>query len=215
MHGRRKAERRARHADRHAKVTRRSYRDAVLAKERPARIAGEHAVIAAFLEQAVTQRELLRLEKHLVDAAARLDRTGNRQMTVLLEQQTRGRIDAVAPARGVGECGHGRQRRFDDASRVADVVEDLSEQRRKALQTRARIGDMRCVEWNVVEGDRKWRHSRIEPLDGLERHERTQERIVAQPRIEWLVVDGIDHVRVRRRKKMNLKTPGHQARADA
>jgi hypothetical protein len=43
---------------------------------------------------------LLGVGQHLVDAAARLDGTGDGQMAVFFEQQPAGEFDAVAPIEG-------------------------------------------------------------------------------------------------------------------
>ncbi|MDT4872646.1 hypothetical protein FQZ97_1078430 [compost metagenome] len=83
-------------ANRQAEIAGRADGDLVAAEEGPGRVAVEHAVIVGWLQQACGQRQLLGMFEHFIDAATRLDRTGDGQVAVLLEPQHAAVVQPVA-----------------------------------------------------------------------------------------------------------------------
>ncbi|MNE28768.1 hypothetical protein D3C80_1222240 [compost metagenome] len=74
-------------ANRQAEVAGRTHGNAVLAKEGPRLVAVEPGVVITRLQQSGRQGQVFSVLEHLIDAAAGLDRAGNRQQVVSLEPQ--------------------------------------------------------------------------------------------------------------------------------
>ena len=121
-------QRRRHHADRQAQVAGRADRDLVRSEQRAGFGRGEGAVVGG-IQQVVSTGQRLRMLQHFMNAAARLDRAGDRQRMVALDHQHAGiGRQAERPL----QSRHGDQVGFDAAGTGFEFGKQPCQQRCEA-----------------------------------------------------------------------------------
>ena len=182
-------------ADRQAEIAGGADRDTVAPEERARRIAGERGVVVTFADQPGLQRQPLGVPQHLVDAAAGLDRAGDRQRVVGLEPQRAGcgqvRL-ACLPRLFEQATLQLRQRhdaRLDDPAGGRGLGKHLGDVGREALQARAGVGDVVCAQADIGERRRCRRDAGVEPARLAQGDQVADEGMAGAPGLEGFAVD--------------------------
>ena len=129
-------------ADAHPQVACGAYLDGIAAEEIPAAGVRQLVIAVPRHEQAVLQGQVLRMLEHLINAAPGLDRAGNGQMAVLLEQQAARktcRVFFIQPGVHTGDLGQGG---LDQAVPGSGLRKAELEKGREALEAAVRVRDV-------------------------------------------------------------------------
>ena len=134
MHGNLKADAGAHDADRHPEVAGGADGDAVLAEELFKLRRQQFAIIVCGSQQSGFQRQLFRMGQHFINAAARFDRAGDRQMAVFFQQQFAANRLAEFLLKAVLHCRNGDYFRFDNPTAGGRFREGFRQIGREALK---------------------------------------------------------------------------------
>ncbi|PBG82053.1 hypothetical protein BGV06_19810, partial [Clostridioides difficile] len=133
-------------------------------EECPAIRLGQPRVVVVEADQAVLQGQALGMGEHFIDAAAGLDRAGDRQVAIAFQPEPAGQFGGVMLAQGIVEGGDLDQVGLDDAAGGGGLRKQPGEQRGEALQAGAGVGHVGGGEADVGQGFGARRDGRVEPL---------------------------------------------------
>ena len=170
-------------ADAQAQIAGGAHLHGVAGEKLPQLRAGQPGIVVRLLQQTVAQRQLLRVLEHLIDAAPGLDGAGDGEMTVLLQQQTAGKLHGKAPLQRSLHPGDGRQGRFDDAALGRRLGKADGDEGCKPGQPGLGVPNVRHGKLHAGEGLRRRAETGVDPADLLCRRHPGQNGVALQQRI--------------------------------
>ncbi len=185
-------------ADRQAEIAGRADSDLVAREEGAHRVAGEAGVVVIQRQQAGRQRQVFGVLEHLVDAAARLDRAGDRQVAVALEPQCAARVQPMTLAQHGLHLRQGEDVRLDDAAAVSGLRKHPGQVGGEARQACAGVGDVGGAQADIGQGFARGGDGRVEPADLAQGDQLIEQRIFRTPGGERLAKhhSGTPHYRL-------------------
>ena len=132
-----KPDRRTHDADGHAKIARRADLHGIARKE--VTQIGDFRIVIIMRQQTRIHRQPLRMLQHLIDPAARLHRTRNREMAVHLQQKTPRDLCPVSIGKPFLHRRDGTERRLDETIRLLRFRKGTADKGRKPTKPRRRI----------------------------------------------------------------------------
>ncbi len=146
---------------------------------------------SAGVDKARLERQGLGVLEHLVDPAARLDRAGDGQVAVLLEEQAAGEVRPVPAVEGLQHRGCLHQRGLDDAVGACGLGEAALDEGCEPGEARLGVVDVGRCERGVRQAVGGGGEVRVDPGRGGGRAHGCEGRVVAEKVREVGDVHGV------------------------